>query len=147
MPVIVQYPTVVQQALDRFGDNFQNEPERRHFAEYLTGLLIARKKNVSAINREFAFTTDQSCLNRFVTEVDWDAEAKKAMDTAIAAKEAIIKANEREVELFKSRAKTIEQIAEMEMLHLNDRVVRGTETVAEGERLKGWGGGGVKAKR
>jgi hypothetical protein len=78
MPAIVQYPTVVQQALDRFGDNFQNEPERRHFAEYLTGLLIARKKNVSAINREFAFTTDQSCLNRFVTEVDWDAEALNA---------------------------------------------------------------------
>jgi len=78
MPAIIQYPTVVQQALSRFGDHFHNEPERRHFAEYLTGLLIARKKNVSAINREFAFTTDQSCLNRFVTGVDWDAESLNA---------------------------------------------------------------------
>ena len=78
MPAVIQYPTVVQQALDRFGDHFQNEPERRHFAEYLTGLLIARKKNVSAMNREFAFTTDQSCLNRFITGVDWDEESLNA---------------------------------------------------------------------
>jgi hypothetical protein len=28
----------------------------------MTGLLVARKKNVSAINRELANTTDQSCL-------------------------------------------------------------------------------------
>ena len=31
-------------------------------------------KNVSGINREFAQTTDQSCLNRFLTEADWDVE-------------------------------------------------------------------------
>ena len=43
--------------------------------EYLTGLLIADRKTVSAINREFARTTDQSCLNRFLTEVDWDVQA------------------------------------------------------------------------
>ena len=78
MPAIVQYPTVVQQAVDYFGDHFQNEPERRHFAEYITGLIIARKKNVSAINREFAFASDQSCLNRFLTDVDWDEEALNA---------------------------------------------------------------------
>ena len=58
-----------------FADIFSCEPQRRHFAEYLTGLLVARKKNVSAINREFANTTDQSCLNRFLTEVDWDEKA------------------------------------------------------------------------
>lgn len=78
MPAIVRYPTVVRQAVDVFGDQFQNNPERRHFAEYLTGLFIARKKNVSAINREFARTTDQSCLNRFVTEADWDAQMLNA---------------------------------------------------------------------
>ncbi|MBI9017811.1 MAG: hypothetical protein JEZ07_11190 [Phycisphaerae bacterium] len=78
MPSIIQYPTVVQQALDRFGYHFQNDPERRHFAECITGLFIVRKKNVSAITREFAFTTDQSCLNRFITEVNWDAETLNA---------------------------------------------------------------------
>lgn len=72
MPGIVQFPTIVRQAALQFGDVFANEPERRHFAEYLTGLLVAAKKNVSGINAEFAQTTDQSCLNRWITEVAWD---------------------------------------------------------------------------
>ena len=75
MPAIVEFPSVVREALDKFGTFFPYEPERKHFAEYLTGLMIAQKKNVSAINREFAITTDQSCLNRWLTEVQWDAEA------------------------------------------------------------------------
>jgi hypothetical protein len=61
--------------VEQFGAVFVNEPERRHFAEYLTGLLVAEKKTVSGINAEFAQTTDQSCLNRWITEVDWDAAA------------------------------------------------------------------------
>ena len=75
MPAIVEFPTVVKEVLDEFAPFFANEPERRHFAEYLTGLIIAHKKNVSAINREFAVTTDQSCLNRWLTGADWDEEA------------------------------------------------------------------------
>ena len=72
MPGIVEFPKIVQLAAQQFGDVFANEPERRHFAEYLTGLLVAAKKNVSGINAEFAETTDQSCLNRWITEVGWD---------------------------------------------------------------------------
>jgi hypothetical protein len=75
MPAIIKFPAVVEEALDRLGRLFPNEPERRHFAEYLTGLIIAHKKNVSAINREFAITTDQSCLNRWITGGDWDEES------------------------------------------------------------------------
>jgi hypothetical protein len=75
MPTIVDFPTVVKAALDVFGDLFANEPERRHFAEYLPGLMIADKKTVSGINREFAVTTDQSCLNRWLNEVAWDVTA------------------------------------------------------------------------
>ena len=75
MPAIVDFPTVVQNALKEFGPIFANDPERKHFAEYLTGLMIAHKKNISAINREFAATTDQSCLNRWITESKWDEEA------------------------------------------------------------------------
>src|SRR3954469_19719079 len=75
MPAIVEYPQVVREALEQFGDLFANEPQRRHFAEYLTGLFVAERKNVTAINREFAQTTDPSCLNRFLTEVEWDADA------------------------------------------------------------------------
>jgi hypothetical protein len=75
MPGIIEFPQVVQDAVERFGDVFANEPQRRHFAEYLTGLMIAERKSVLGINREFAQTTDQSCLNKFLTEVDWDANA------------------------------------------------------------------------
>jgi hypothetical protein len=75
MPAIIDFPSVVQEALVEFGSLFKNEPERQHFAEYLTGLLVADRKNVADINRLFAFTTDQSCLNRWITTDDlWDVE-------------------------------------------------------------------------
>lgn len=72
MPAIIEYPTIVQQAVTELAHLFQNEPARRHFAEYLTGLLVAERKTVSGINSECAVTTDQSCLNRWITEVGWD---------------------------------------------------------------------------
>lgn len=75
MPTIVDFPTVVKDALAVFGDVFDTEAARRHFAEYLTGLMVAENKTVSGINREFALTTDQSCLNRWLTEVQWDVTA------------------------------------------------------------------------
>jgi len=74
MPAIVEFPTIVKDAMAQFGHVFANDPERVHFAEYLTGLLVAGRKNVSAINREFVDTADQSCLNRWLTEVDWDVQ-------------------------------------------------------------------------
>src|SRR6188768_2348615 len=75
MPGIIEFPQVVQDALAQFGDLFANEPQRRHFAEYLTGLMIAERETVLGIHDEFAETTDQSCLNRFLTEVRWDIQA------------------------------------------------------------------------
>ena len=72
MAGIVEFPQVVQEAMREFGDLLPNEPQRRHFAEYLTGLYVAARKNVSAINREFASAGDQSCLNRFLTDATWD---------------------------------------------------------------------------
>jgi DDE superfamily endonuclease len=75
MPAIVDFPTVVKDALAIFGDVFDTEPARHHFAEYLTGLIVAEHKTVSGINREFAVTTHQSCLNRWLTAVEWDVKA------------------------------------------------------------------------
>ena len=72
MPGIVKFPFIVEKAVDTFGHHFANEPERRHFAEYLTGLFVAKSKTVAGMNAEFAVTTDQSCLNRWLTEVKWD---------------------------------------------------------------------------
>jgi hypothetical protein len=75
MPTIVDFPTIVKDAVDVFGDLFAHEPARRHFAEYLTGLMVAEKKTVSGINGTFVVTTDQSCLNRWLNEVTWDVKA------------------------------------------------------------------------
>jgi hypothetical protein len=78
MPAILEFPRVVKEALDQFADLFANQPQRRHFAEYLTGLMVAANKTVSGIQAEFVDTTDQSCLNRFLTEVEWDEQALNA---------------------------------------------------------------------
>jgi hypothetical protein len=74
MAGIIAFPQVVQEALRDFGDLFANEPQRRHFGEYLTGLYVAARKTVTGINAEFAQTTDQSCLNRFVHHEAWDVQ-------------------------------------------------------------------------
>jgi DDE superfamily endonuclease len=74
MAGIIDFPQVVLEAVRDFGDLLPNEPQRRHFAEYLTGLFVADRKNISGINREFAQTTDQSCLNRFLTDAVWDTQ-------------------------------------------------------------------------
>jgi hypothetical protein len=75
MAGIIDFPQVVQGALRDYGDLFANEPQRRHFGEYLTGLYVAARKTVTGINAEFARTTDQSCLNRFVHLEAWDVQA------------------------------------------------------------------------
>src|SRR3954462_4278631 len=75
MPGILEYPQVVRDALAQYGDLFANECQQRHLAEYLTGLMVAERKTVLGINSEFAQTTDQSCLNRFLTDAPWQPEA------------------------------------------------------------------------
>jgi hypothetical protein len=72
MAMIVEYPQVVQQALKDFEDVFDNQAQRRHFADYLTGLFVAEQKTVLGITNLFAQGTDQSCLNKFLNYVDWD---------------------------------------------------------------------------
>jgi len=82
MPAIVDFPRVVRDVVERCADLFPNEPQRRHFAEYLTGLIVAGNKSVSGINAEFVDTTDQSCLNRFVTTAEWDVDRLNAQRLA-----------------------------------------------------------------
>jgi len=61
MPAIVEFPQVVQEAIKKFGHLFVNEPERQHFGEYLTGLLLAQRKTVNGMNAEFC-TNNRSIL-------------------------------------------------------------------------------------
>jgi hypothetical protein len=74
MAGIIEFPQIVEEALEHFADLLPNQPQRQHFGEYLTGLFVAARKNVSAINREFAQAGDPSCLNRFLTDAAWDVQ-------------------------------------------------------------------------
>lgn len=78
MPPIVEFPHIVAEVIEHFADLFPNQPQRQHFAEYLTGLMVAKNKTVTGINAEFVDTTDQSCLNRFVTGAEWDVDQLNA---------------------------------------------------------------------
>src|SRR5512135_160805 len=75
MPGIVEFPKLVPDALAQYGDLCANECQRRHFAEYLTGLFVAERKTILGIHDEFARTTDQSGLNRLLTEAEWGVGA------------------------------------------------------------------------
>ena len=78
MPAIVAFPRIVEEVVERLAHVLPNQPQRRHLAEYLTGLMVAKSKSVSAINSEFVDTTDQSCLNRFLNGATWDVERMNA---------------------------------------------------------------------
>lgn len=49
MPAIVEFPQLMREAMTVFADLFACEPRRRHFAEHLTGLMVAANKTVTGI--------------------------------------------------------------------------------------------------
>jgi hypothetical protein len=74
MPII-KPAAPVQEALDAFlAPLFNNTPKRQHLANYTTGLMIANNKTVAGMTQEMPNASDQSCLNRFMTEVEWDEQ-------------------------------------------------------------------------
>lgn len=97
MPAIVDFPRVVHDVVERLAHLLPNEPQRRHLAEYLTGLIVAKNKSVSGINAVFVDTTDQSCLNRFVTSADWDVDRLNAERLALLQEDPETRYNDRGV--------------------------------------------------
>jgi hypothetical protein len=74
MPIITP-PKIVLNAMKSFvSERLKNEQQRRHIANYLTGLLISNNKTVSGMTNEMPNASDQSCLNRFINNVDWDVK-------------------------------------------------------------------------
>lgn len=72
---IIETPTIVQRATENdFTSLFKNKPQRKHFGNYLTGLLISPNKTIAGMTNEFPNASDQSCLNRFINDVDWDEQ-------------------------------------------------------------------------
>jgi SRSO17 transposase len=75
---IVKYPSFIECALPHFEPIF-NQSQLRHFAEYLTGLIVSENKTINGINDHFLNHTDQSAKNHFLTDSKWD-------DTKLTAK-------------------------------------------------------------
>ena len=75
MPII-QPPTIVQEAINEvLAPLFKNTAQRKHIANYITGLMISENKTITGITDEMPNASDQSTLNRFLTEVEWDEKA------------------------------------------------------------------------
>jgi len=91
---IVRIPSFIEQILPRFSSIF-SKSQLRHFAEYLTGLIVSENKTVTGINDNFIDHTDSSCKNNFLTSSDWDDE-KLTRERAKIIKEHIQKTKTKE---------------------------------------------------
>lgn len=70
---IAGFPSVVSSVLPLFGRVF-NRPQLRNFATYVTGLMVSPNRTVSYMNSLFFAHRDQSALNHFITDSEWDDE-------------------------------------------------------------------------
>lgn len=71
---IVQYPRIVAENLSHFAPVFETAEQRKHFCEYVTGLIAGDKATIAAINGLFLNNNDQSSLNKFMTQARWAEE-------------------------------------------------------------------------
>jgi len=72
---IVRFPRIVEQQARWFDPVFTTNEQRKHFREYVTGLMVGHEATVTAINRLFLGHNDQSSLNKFATLSEWDEKA------------------------------------------------------------------------
>lgn len=71
---ITEPPLIVKNFTDEFKDFF-SKPQNNHFITYLTGIIVCNNKTVQGINDSFIEHKDQSALNNFITDSEWDEEA------------------------------------------------------------------------
>jgi len=72
---IVRFPRIVEQQATWFDKVFTTDEQRKHFREYVTGLIVGNEATVTAINQLFLGHNDQSSLNKFATQSEWDENA------------------------------------------------------------------------
>jgi SRSO17 transposase len=90
MQKITGYPGVVSNHLGQFQDLF-SKPQLKHFAEYLTGLIVCDKINIKQINNAFIQHGEYSNKDRFLTTSDWPIE----------------KVNQRRIELIRKKVEPL----------------------------------------
>jgi SRSO17 transposase len=112
---ITVYPSIIANNLKHF-EEFFSKPQLEHFAQYLTGLIVADNRTVQGINDAFVFHKDQSNLNRFLTEVEWSEK----------------KVEQRRIELIKQELQGMS--AKNGALYLDDTILH-----KRGEKIEGVG--------
>lgn len=71
---IVEYPEIVRKNLNEFAGVFRTREQKKHFCEYITGLIAGDEATVKAINELFVDKNDQSALNKFIVQAEWDEQ-------------------------------------------------------------------------
>jgi hypothetical protein len=69
---IVEFPHIVNENLKHFAPVFKTGEQRKHFCEYVTGLIAGDKATIRSMNSLFVNQNDQSALNKFLTQAKWD---------------------------------------------------------------------------
>lgn len=71
---IVQFPRIVAENLAYFAPVFQTAEQRKHFCEYVTGLIAGDQATIRAINDLFLNKNEQSSLNKFMSQAEWSED-------------------------------------------------------------------------
>jgi SRSO17 transposase len=70
LPIVTPAPVVVSHS-DAFRDLFDNQPEFRHFQNYLTGLMVLENKSMANLSHCILNSADKTNLSRFFSEAPW----------------------------------------------------------------------------
>jgi len=69
---IVQFPSYVEEMSTEFTHLFDQKRQLTHFKQFMTGFVSAEKKTIAHMNGLFTFHSNQSNLNRFITDATWN---------------------------------------------------------------------------
>ena len=72
MALAIRFPELLSEITEPLTPVFRNEPQRKHFSEYLLGLMASTNKSVTGIRDLHARSNEPSSLNRFLTDYEWD---------------------------------------------------------------------------
>ena len=67
---IVKYPKIITDEMKKLETIFKTA-EKKHFCEYITGLIVGNKATIRTINNLFLNKNDPSSLNKFITQAKW----------------------------------------------------------------------------
>ena len=66
--------TTVLNSIISFAKKCFSKPQFRQVTKYVTGLITLQRKSISSISAASAVEQDQSSLNRFLTQAEWNEQ-------------------------------------------------------------------------